>query len=191
MRSNKGECLYCKFELLSRDRFYILSSEQRPPSPPPEKSPSPYQFRVSPPSSPSPGIDHFRSPLPIVLDPPDPLELSPGRSLERSPQRPPSPPHQDPPEHSPSPERPPGPQNPPPPQERPHRIVYNRRRPPLVDLDELSQVVVLPKLRHSVQFIEILKNASLDDLFAKMTSAMLERLRNPPKAPIELNGPGI
>lgn len=71
---------------------YVLLSEQRPPSPPPKKSPSPYQFRASPQSSLSPGIEHFQSPSSIVLDPPDPLELSPGCSLERSPQQPPSPP---------------------------------------------------------------------------------------------------
>ena len=55
-------------------------------------------------------------------------------------------------------------------------IAYNRRRPPNVDLEELSRVTVLPKLQQTMAFIIAIRNASFEDPMAKMTNAMLTRL---------------
>lgn len=71
------------------------------------------------------------------------------------------------------------------------RIAYNRRRPPNVDLEELSRVTVLPKLQQTMAFIIAIRNASFEDPMAKMTNAMLTRLRNPLEAPIEINSSGV
>lgn len=71
------------------------------------------------------------------------------------------------------------------------RIAYNRRRPPNVDLEELSRVTVLPKLQQTMAFITAIRNASFEDPMAKMMNAMLTRLRNPPEAPIEINSSGV
>ena len=70
-------------------------------------------------------------------------------------------------------------------------IIYDRRQPPVIDLEALSHLAVLPKLRETLEFVNHVRNASLEDPIAKFTPAMLERLRNPPEAPIQLNDPGI
>ena len=56
------------------------------------------------------------------------------------------------------------------------RIAYNQRCPPDVDLEELSQVTMLPKLQQTMAFIIAIRNASFEDPMAKMTNAMLTRL---------------
>ena len=50
---------------------------------------------------------------------------------------------------------------------------------------------VLPKIRGPLEFVNHVRNASLEDPIAKATPAILERLWNPPEAPIQLNDPGI
>lgn len=72
------------------------------------------------------------------------------------------------------------PPNPPPTQNCARRIAYDRRLPPAIDIDELSRVTVIPKLRHNMEYVSLLRNASLEDPIAKMTPAQLNRLRNPP-----------
>lgn len=83
------------------------------------------------------------------------------------------------------------PPNPPPTQNCARRIAYDRRLPPAIDIDELSRVTVIPKLRHNMEYVSLLRNASLEDPIAKMTPAQLNRLRNPPETQIPINNPGI
>ncbi|KAF8546078.1 hypothetical protein OG21DRAFT_1427945 [Imleria badia] len=42
-----------------------------------------------------------------------------------------------------------------------------------------------------LEFVNHVRNASLEDPIAKVTPTMLARLQNPPKAPIQLNDPAI
>ncbi|KIJ57914.1 hypothetical protein HYDPIDRAFT_184253 [Hydnomerulius pinastri MD-312] len=70
-------------------------------------------------------------------------------------------------------------------------IVYDRRRPPPFDLHELSQMIVLPKLQEAMDFVWVVRNATLDDPIAKLSADALQRLRNPPRAPIDIDSPGI
>lgn len=70
-------------------------------------------------------------------------------------------------------------------------ILYDRRQPPVIDLEVLSHLVSLPKLRKTLEFINHLRNASFEDPIAKIMPTMLERLWNPPEAPIQLNNPSI
>lgn len=70
-------------------------------------------------------------------------------------------------------------------------IVYNRWRPLHIDIDELTHAAVLPKLVQNMQFVSLLKNASLGDPIAQMLSAMLTRIRNLSEGLIELDNPGV
>ncbi|KAF8444064.1 hypothetical protein L210DRAFT_3338469, partial [Boletus edulis BED1] len=74
---------------------------------------------------------------------------------------------------------------------RARQIPHERRRPPIVDLDALSQDTVIARLRHTMEFVNVLRNASLDDPIAKMSGPMLARIRDPPTARIQIENPGI
>lgn len=71
------------------------------------------------------------------------------------------------------------------------RIDYNRRLPPVINLDNLSQVTSLPKLQQALKFISVVRDATFEDPIAKMTDTMLNRLRNPPQAPIQIDNSGV
>ncbi|KAF8121389.1 hypothetical protein EV363DRAFT_1101070, partial [Boletus edulis] len=73
---------------------------------------------------------------------------------------------------------------------QPRRIVYNRRRPPELDLEQLLATTTLPKLQETMEYILLIKNASLDDPIAKMTPETLMRIRNPPQRPIVIKSAG-
>ncbi|KAI6011095.1 hypothetical protein PISMIDRAFT_124275, partial [Pisolithus microcarpus 441] len=62
----------------------------------------------------------------------------------------------------------------------PFNIEYERRARPIVDVEALAELAVLPSMQHNIQFILALKNASLNDPTSKFTSEALEKIRNPP-----------
>ncbi|KIK81447.1 hypothetical protein PAXRUDRAFT_115945, partial [Paxillus rubicundulus Ve08.2h10] len=70
-------------------------------------------------------------------------------------------------------------------------IIYNRRRPPKIDLDALAQATILPKLRESMEFVSLIRNASFLDLITKLTPDIIERMRNAPQGLMDLNNPGL
>ncbi|KIK93745.1 hypothetical protein PAXRUDRAFT_12456 [Paxillus rubicundulus Ve08.2h10] len=70
-------------------------------------------------------------------------------------------------------------------------ITYDRRRPPPLDLQALSDLIILPKLREAMDFVWVVRNATLDDPIAKLSADTLQQLRNPPRAPIQIDSPGI
>ncbi|KIK21600.1 hypothetical protein PISMIDRAFT_103894, partial [Pisolithus microcarpus 441] len=51
---------------------------------------------------------------------------------------------------------------------------------PVIDVEALAKLAVLPPMQQNIQFILALKNASLNDLASKLTSEALEKIRNPP-----------
>ncbi|KAG2076100.1 hypothetical protein BDR04DRAFT_1133197 [Suillus decipiens] len=72
-----------------------------------------------------------------------------------------------------------------------HGIKFECRQPLNINIEALAQLAVLLKIQETFEFILALKNASLEDPVAKMNDEALERLRNPPKVPLEINNPGI
>jgi hypothetical protein len=60
----------------------------------------------------------------------------------------------------------------------------------VIDLEELAQIAVLPKIKENMEYILLLKNASPQDPIAKMSDDALARLRNPPNESINITNPG-
>jgi hypothetical protein len=60
-----------------------------------------------------------------------------------------------------------------------------------IDLEDLSGLVQLSDLRESMEFIRALENAQLDDRFSKLSSAVINRLRDPPTYPPNINDPDL
>ncbi|KIN97645.1 hypothetical protein M404DRAFT_91800, partial [Pisolithus tinctorius Marx 270] len=73
----------------------------------------------------------------------------------------------------------------------PANVRHERRTHPIVDLEALAESAVLSPMCQSMKFILALKNASLDDDVAKLSTDALERLRNPPDEVVTINNPGI
>ncbi|KAF8439495.1 hypothetical protein L210DRAFT_868671, partial [Boletus edulis BED1] len=74
--------------------------------------------------------------------------------------------------------------------QQPRSIVYNCRCPPELDLEQLLATSTLPKLQETMEYILLIKNASLDDLIAKMTPETLMRIWNPPQRLIVIESAG-
>ncbi|KAG1823586.1 uncharacterized protein BJ212DRAFT_1476454 [Suillus subaureus] len=62
---------------------------------------------------------------------------------------------------------------------------------PNIDMEALAGIAKLPKIKETMEYILALKNASLEDLIAKLGDDALERLCNPPKGPVTIDSPGI
>ena len=60
-----------------------------------------------------------------------------------------------------------------------------------IDLEDLSGLVQLSDLRESMEFIRALENARLDDQFSKLSSALINRLRDPPTYPVDIDNPDL
>ena len=166
-------------------------SPDRSPSPPPSPDGDGFDKRLDSPDRSPPGGDGFDE----RPDSPDCLPPGSDGFDERpvSPARPPSPP--------PGPggdgfdERPNSPDRPPSPPPGPGSDGFdNPPDPPLhplihLDLDELAQRSAhMPKHARSMSFIQHIRNASLDDRTG-LTGDTLDRLCNPPKEVLKLNGP--
>ncbi|KIK17012.1 hypothetical protein PISMIDRAFT_112278, partial [Pisolithus microcarpus 441] len=84
--------------------------------------------------------------------------------------------------------------SPPPPPDRmdsnPPEITYQRRARPQINIQDLSEHVVLPKLRETMQFVSALASATLEDPVTKLSQLALERLRNPPCQPLRIDNAG-
>lgn len=82
-----------------------------------------------------------------------------------------------------------------PPQENAHlpqyELEFERRERPHIDVEALARSAVLPKVKETMEFVLALKQASLEDQSAKMSDEALQRLRNPPRGPIDVNSPAI
>ncbi|KAG2082732.1 uncharacterized protein F5147DRAFT_748992 [Suillus discolor] len=72
-----------------------------------------------------------------------------------------------------------------------YEINFEHRRKPNVDVEHLAQSAVFPKIKDAMEFILLLKNASLDDPISKLLDDALDRLRNPPQGPVNIDQPGI
>lgn len=135
---------------------------------------------LSPPPEPFPDIDLPPSPRaasPVFEDPEDVLH---NRIVSSSPVPPPR--HED---REPTPDPEQDHHHP-----RPH-IDYDRRLPPLIQLDRLSETAVLPSFKETLAFISIIRNASLEDPIARYTDAMLARIRNPPQTTLHIDNPAL
>ncbi|KAG2028960.1 hypothetical protein BDR03DRAFT_882217 [Suillus americanus] len=62
---------------------------------------------------------------------------------------------------------------------------------PDIDLEALAQSAVLPKIKEAMEFVLSLRRASLMDLLAQIYTDVLVRLHDPPRAPIDIDHPGI
>ncbi|KAJ8580047.1 hypothetical protein M405DRAFT_855068 [Rhizopogon salebrosus TDB-379] len=70
-------------------------------------------------------------------------------------------------------------------------LLNRRRQRPQFDVEALARSAVLPMITETMEFVLALKQASLEDPCAKMSDDALERLRNPPRGPINIDSPGI
>ncbi|KAI6095854.1 WD40-repeat-containing domain protein [Pisolithus sp. B1] len=144
---------------------------------------------LSQPVQPDGGMNNYHpqvdsGPIDPIND--DKLCLSPPPSWSRSPApdnepclSPPSSPH-----CSSPPDRP----DVPPPPDRTHEtlldIPYQWRARPQINIQDLSQHIILPKLQETMSFILALASATLEDPVAKLSPSALDRLRNPPRQPL-------
>ncbi|KAF9228360.1 hypothetical protein BS17DRAFT_692925 [Gyrodon lividus] len=62
---------------------------------------------------------------------------------------------------------------------------------PNINIDQLTETAILPKLRETMECIVSLRNASLDDAAAKLDEVALQQICNPPQATLEINTPEI
>ncbi|KIK29823.1 hypothetical protein PISMIDRAFT_88326 [Pisolithus microcarpus 441] len=69
-------------------------------------------------------------------------------------------------------------------------IGYKRRTRPQINIQELSECVILPKLQETMQYIAALASATLNDPVTKLSQTALDRLRNPPCQPLWVDNPG-
>ncbi|KAG1765522.1 hypothetical protein EDD22DRAFT_951009 [Suillus occidentalis] len=60
-----------------------------------------------------------------------------------------------------------------------------------IDVNKLTTLAILPKMKNTIEFICDLQNASLDDPCSKLNAAALHCLREPHQAPLEINQPAI
>ncbi|KAG0699716.1 hypothetical protein DFH29DRAFT_35339 [Suillus ampliporus] len=67
----------------------------------------------------------------------------------------------------------------------------NRRERPAIDIEELAQRAVLPKIKMTMEFILALRSASLGDPVAKLDEEARSNLRNPPREPPDITNPII
>ncbi|KIK26896.1 hypothetical protein PISMIDRAFT_94090, partial [Pisolithus microcarpus 441] len=70
-------------------------------------------------------------------------------------------------------------------------IFYQRRSRPIVDIEALSQSAILPHMRESMQLIQALASASLEDPVSKLDDDALSRLRSPPNYAVSIESPGV
>ena len=61
--------------------------------------------------------------------------------------------------------------------------------PPAVGLDELSDLACLKDIKLTMEFIQALDSATLDDEYSRLDPDTLERLRNPPTSPANVSDP--
>ncbi|KIN94644.1 hypothetical protein M404DRAFT_167725 [Pisolithus tinctorius Marx 270] len=73
----------------------------------------------------------------------------------------------------------------------PTNVRHEQRTRPIIDLEALMESAILSPMRQSMEFILALKNASLDDNVAKLSTDALERLQNPPDEVVTIDNPGI
>ncbi|KIK25335.1 hypothetical protein PISMIDRAFT_9691 [Pisolithus microcarpus 441] len=121
---------------------------------------------------------------PPFSPPPSPPHSTPAPDNEPCFSPPPSPRHSSPPDM---------PDAPPTPPDRTHQtplnISYQRRARPHINIQDLSQRIVLPKLQETMCFVMALASTSLEDPVAKLSPLALERLRNPPRQPLRIDNP--
>ncbi|KAG2057109.1 hypothetical protein BDR06DRAFT_218672 [Suillus hirtellus] len=72
-----------------------------------------------------------------------------------------------------------------------YQFVLHRQPRLNIDVEALTQMTVLPKMKETVGHILTLKNASLEDPIVKSDNAALERLCNPPREPVVIDSPSI
>jgi hypothetical protein len=61
--------------------------------------------------------------------------------------------------------------------------------PPAVGLDELSDLACLKDIKLTMEFIQALDSATLDDEYSRLDPDTLERLRHPPTSPANVSDP--
>jgi len=72
-----------------------------------------------------------------------------------------------------------------------YQFVLHHQPWPNIDVEALSQMAVLPKIKETMDYILALQNASLEDPIAKLDDTALERLCNPPREPVVIDSLSI
>lgn len=84
------------------------------------------------------------------------------------------PPHEDPlPDIPPVPHEDPLPDIPPREDPLPYRYIIERRKQPIINVEELTETAVLQKIKDTMEYILLLKNAALEDHIAKLSDDAL------------------
>ncbi|KIJ58220.1 hypothetical protein HYDPIDRAFT_178099 [Hydnomerulius pinastri MD-312] len=71
------------------------------------------------------------------------------------------------------------------------RASIPRRVPPNIDVEALAASAVLPKMKETMEYVQAIRNASLEDPVSKLDDEALHRIRNPPQAPVVIDKPSI
>ena len=89
---------------------------------------------------------------------------------------------------------PPPPPPPPSPSNHHHQenccIAYQRRTQPQINIPHLCELVIIPKLKETMDFVSALSTATLTDPVAKFGPKAWEHLCNPPCQPLQINNAG-
>ncbi|KAF8834753.1 hypothetical protein BDN67DRAFT_1016184 [Paxillus ammoniavirescens] len=70
-------------------------------------------------------------------------------------------------------------------------VGFKRRKPLELDIDELFDSAILPHIQQELEFVMMIRDASLDNPINKISAEGVQRLRNPPQAPIDIKSPGF
>ncbi|KIK95745.1 hypothetical protein PAXRUDRAFT_140015, partial [Paxillus rubicundulus Ve08.2h10] len=70
-------------------------------------------------------------------------------------------------------------------------IVYEHRPHLVIDLYELEHSATFQPMLDTLSFVQALRNASTTDPVAKLSDKALNRLHNPPTAPLIIDSHGI
>ncbi|KAI6106602.1 hypothetical protein EDD16DRAFT_1708626 [Pisolithus croceorrhizus] len=68
-------------------------------------------------------------------------------------------------------------------------IRYQQHTQPQINIQDLSELVILPKLQETMQFITTLASTTLDDPVTKLSQMALDCLHNPPSQPLQIDNP--
>lgn len=72
-----------------------------------------------------------------------------------------------------------------------YEIDFEHRRPLEISIDNLIHSAVLPKIKTELQFISLIREASLDDTTSNLSNKAIYCLQNPPQSPITIENNGI
>jgi hypothetical protein len=72
----------------------------------------------------------------------------------------------------------------------PYHYTIERRKQPVINVEELVQTAILEKIKNTMEYILLLKNATPEDRIAKFSDDALARLHHPPNEPIRIANPG-